>query len=169
LQNRVAFLPFVRVCLVGRIPKPYPENPTTLGEHLKKRRHELGLFQKDVAKLLGINQWTLIGWETGRQVRVFARHEAAIICFLGYSPFPPPQTLGEAVKRKRRELGLTTRQLAAHLGWDEGTVRRYEKDVWVPQGERRDRVERFLAPTPEAEQACIHIPTRQRKMLTGRR
>ncbi len=144
----MAFLPFVRICLTGRIPKPYPENPATLGEHLKKRRHELGLFQKGVAKLLEVNQWTLIGWETGRQVRVFARHEAAIIRFLGYNPFPPPRTLGEAIKRKRRELGLTARQLAAQLGWDEGAVRRYEKGVWVPQGERRRRVERFIAMPP---------------------
>jgi DNA-binding transcriptional regulator YiaG len=156
-QNRVAFLPFVRVCLIGRIPKPYPENPTTLGEHLRKRRCELGLFQKDVAKLLGVNHWTLIGWETGRQKRVFARHEAAIIRFLGYSPFPTPRTLGEAIRRKRRELGLTARELAGQLGWDEGTVRRYEQDVWVPQGERRNRVECFLASSPSGRKGagCI--------------
>jgi DNA-binding transcriptional regulator YiaG len=142
-QNRVAFLPFVSICLTARIPKPYPENPTTLGEHLRKRRNELGLFQKEVAKHLGVSQWTLIGWETGRQVRGFARHEAAVIRFLGYNPLPPPATLGEAIRRKRRELGLTARQLAAWFGWDEGTVRRYEKDTWIPQGERRERVERF--------------------------
>lgn len=148
-QNRVAFLPFVRVCLTARIPKPYPENPATLGEHLKKRRHELGLFQKDAATLLRVNQWTLIGWETGRRVRVVARHEAAIIRFLGYNPFPPPRTLGEAIRRKRRELGLTARELAAQLGWDEGTVLRYEQDVWIPRGERRYLVEKVLTGNAE--------------------
>jgi transcriptional regulator with XRE-family HTH domain len=134
-----------------------------LGEHLKKRRYELGLFQKDVAKLLGVNHWTLMGWETGRQVRVFARHEAAIIGFLGYNPFPPSRTLGEAIKRKRRELGLTARELAALLGWDEGTIRRYERDVWVPQGERRERLECFLAQTADHKKVLSTSLRRGRK------
>jgi DNA-binding XRE family transcriptional regulator len=42
---------------------PYPRAPRTLGEHLKKRRCELGLRQKDAAQLLGVNEFTYLGWE----------------------------------------------------------------------------------------------------------
>lgn len=139
----MAFLPFVSVCLTGKIPKPYLENPRSLGEHLKKRRHELGLFQKDVARLLGVNQWTLILWETD-QARPFPRTYARIVGFLGYDPSPAPRTLGEWIRARRRELGMTTRQLAARVGWDEGTVRRYELDAWVPTSARRAALEEVL-------------------------
>lgn len=122
-----------------------------------------------MAKLLGVNQWTLIGWETGRQVRVFARHEAAITHFLGYSPFPPPRTLGEAIRRKRRELGLTFRELATRLGWDEGTVRRYEHGIWAPRGDRRERVERFLARSSDHAQTPTLTLSRQGMISNARR
>ena len=68
-------------------PLPYHNPPRTLGEHLRRRRHELGMFQKDVADRLGVNQWTLIGWEQNRKkpaVRLMPR----IIRFLGYDPNP---------------------------------------------------------------------------------
>ena len=42
-----------------------PNEPKTLGERLKKRRLELHLFQKDVAKLLGTHTATIQNWERG--------------------------------------------------------------------------------------------------------
>lgn len=124
--------------------KPYVENPATLGEHLKKRRCELGLLQREAAAKLGVSQYAYISWETDR-VRPFPRTYAWIVRLLGYDPAPQPRTLGEWIRAKRRELGLTTGQVAARLGWDEGAVRRYERDIWVPEGERRERLTAFLA------------------------
>ena len=44
---------------------PYPEVPATFGDHLRKRRHERGLLQKDAAASMGVNTWTLGNWEKG--------------------------------------------------------------------------------------------------------
>ena len=44
---------------------PYPKVPATLGDHLRKRRHELGFPQKDATDLLGVNPFTLANWEKG--------------------------------------------------------------------------------------------------------
>ena len=50
------------VCLNPKTAKskPYPTDPQTVGDRLKKRRHELGLYQKDTAALLRVTQGTLI-------------------------------------------------------------------------------------------------------------
>lgn len=59
-QKRVAFLPFARISHNYLIPKPYDFIPTTIGEHILKRRLELGHYQKDVANQLGVNPWRFI-------------------------------------------------------------------------------------------------------------
>jgi len=38
----------------------------SLEEHIKKWRVEQGLFQVDLAKMLGVNEMTIVNWEKGR-------------------------------------------------------------------------------------------------------
>jgi transcriptional regulator with XRE-family HTH domain len=38
----------------------------TLGERIKKWRLEKGLFQRDLAKLIGVDEMTIVNWEKGR-------------------------------------------------------------------------------------------------------
>jgi DNA-binding XRE family transcriptional regulator len=38
----------------------------TLGVQIKKRRLEHGLFQRDLAKKVGVNEMTIVNWEKGR-------------------------------------------------------------------------------------------------------
>jgi transcriptional regulator with XRE-family HTH domain len=38
----------------------------TLGERIKKWRLEQGLIQKDLAKLIGVDEMTIVNWEKGR-------------------------------------------------------------------------------------------------------
>lgn len=104
--------------------KDYSENPETLGQHLKKRRKELGLLQREVAKQMGIAVETLINWEKGRTVPVPAQFKP-VRTFLGYDPTPAPETLAARVQAQRRALGVTLDQLAQHLGWDVGTLTSY--------------------------------------------
>jgi DNA-binding XRE family transcriptional regulator len=47
-------------------PAPFVQDPATLGEHLKQRRHELELRQRDVAGQIGIDTWTYLTWESDR-------------------------------------------------------------------------------------------------------
>ncbi len=77
--------PLRPVVLKGIKPefKRLPVN--TLGDHLRKRRKELGLFQKDVAIILKISEDSLTYWENGR-AKPQKKHHATIIEFLGYSP-----------------------------------------------------------------------------------
>ena len=42
----------------------YPDR--TLAERIKKWRLEHGLFQKDLAKMIGVNEMTIVNWEKGR-------------------------------------------------------------------------------------------------------
>jgi transcriptional regulator with XRE-family HTH domain len=124
-------------------PTPFPLEPKTLGEHLKKRRHELGLIQKDVAARLGICHETYIHWEKD-QTTPYTASYGPLIAFLGYDPSPAPQSLGERILARRRELGLTGKQLAHILGWDERTVLKYECNEWVPKGEKLEQLNAFL-------------------------
>ena len=47
-------------------PKSYPARPRTLGEKIRKHRMDLGLFQKDVAKFVGVATDTVRLWEKDR-------------------------------------------------------------------------------------------------------
>lgn len=42
----------------------YPDQ--TLGERIRKWRLEQGLFQRDFAKMIGVNEMTIVNWEKGR-------------------------------------------------------------------------------------------------------
>jgi DNA-binding transcriptional regulator YiaG len=44
-------------------PKGYPLEPKTLGEHIRKRRMDLKLFQHQVAEQLGVDKCTIHNWE----------------------------------------------------------------------------------------------------------
>ena len=121
----MAFLPFVKVKLFGRIPKPYPENPRTLGEHLRKRRMERELLQREAAVELGCCHEAYLHWELD-QTAPSARVYPAIITFLGYAPWPEPETLAEMLLAHRRIRGWTTRQAAKDFGVDPGTWERWE-------------------------------------------
>ena len=63
-----------------------------MGDHMKKRRYELGLRQKDVAALLRVKEFTVCGWEKNKKTPA-VRYLPRIIQFLGYYPFDEPQTL----------------------------------------------------------------------------
>ena len=126
-------------------PKGYSESPETLGQHLKKRRLEQALLQRDVAALVGVSVDTYGGWEVDR-IRPYASSWGAIIHFLGYDPHPEPTSIGDRLKAKRRALGWSQRRTADHLGWDETTIYRYERGEWVPKPERLEQLEVFLKP-----------------------
>jgi len=86
----VALLPFT---LTAQKPseKVYPRDPVTLGDHLKKRSLDLGLFQKDVATTIGVDTATITNWEKGRS-QPEIRFTPRVVEFLGYEP-PAPKEL----------------------------------------------------------------------------
>jgi DNA-binding XRE family transcriptional regulator len=66
LHNLTLALPRCHLTLKADRPKPYPKELNTLGDHLKKKRLDLGLFRKDVAKIIGVNTTTIRNWEINR-------------------------------------------------------------------------------------------------------
>jgi DNA-binding transcriptional regulator YiaG len=132
------------VTLKSLIPKKMDFEPKTLGEHLKKRRLELGLFQRQVARELDISVWTYLSWELDQKSPVVALW-LRIISFLGYDPNPEPVSLGEHIASKRRCLGLSLERASALIGVDEGTLRLWEIGERKPGPKLRQRIEVFIA------------------------
>jgi transcriptional regulator with XRE-family HTH domain len=58
----------------------------TLGDHIKKRRMDLRLTQKELAKRLGVDKTTIQSWEK-RRVRPSLVKIMKITEFLGCDPF----------------------------------------------------------------------------------
>jgi transcriptional regulator with XRE-family HTH domain len=63
----------------------YCPTPSGLGEHLRRRRLDLGLSQADVARLLEASENSIWNWENGRSTPAL-RFMPRIVSFLGNSP-----------------------------------------------------------------------------------
>ena len=105
--------------------------PHTLGEALKKRRLDLGLLQREVADLLGVNTNTVTNWEVRRHSPSLT-WSRKLNAFLGKSQWPitpggPPQTLGAAIRQRRLEQGPQQKDLTPLLGVKPG-----EKSSEIP-------------------------------------
>jgi DNA-binding XRE family transcriptional regulator len=116
-------------------PVSYEREPKTLGQHLKKRRIELGLFQRDLRRRFKLEKETYANWEKDRCCPAM-KHWPGIIAFLGRDPNPEPTTLGERLLTYRRHHGLSRITLATALAVDEGTLWRWEIDQRKPVSER---------------------------------
>lgn len=116
-----------------RPPHPaYPKTLKTLGDHLRKRRLDLKLLQKDIAQKLGVDKTSIHNWESGYATPKLW-FMPRILKFLGYIPFEMKATsLGEKIKTYRRNLGLTQKALAKQLKIDPTTLARWEKGKGKP-------------------------------------
>jgi DNA-binding XRE family transcriptional regulator len=57
------------------------QNPQTIGEEILNRRLELGLYQKDVALIIGVCEDSVTFWENNR-AQPQRKHAAKIAAFL---------------------------------------------------------------------------------------
>lgn len=109
-------------------PKPvgYPTHPQSLGEHIRKKRMDLGISQEATAKQLGVSEDCICYWENCRK-QPQIRHYPSIIAFLGYSPFDfETETFGGKIKKYKYKHGLNNANLAKLLGVDKTTVASWE-------------------------------------------
>lgn len=58
------------------------------GEHIRKRRLDLGLLQIEVARIIGVTESTVWNWEHGTELELI--HVPAVLDFLGYVPWECP-------------------------------------------------------------------------------
>ena len=123
-------LPFCHITLKTKKPLPstYPRTLKTLGDHLRKRRLDLKLLQKEVAQRLGVGESSIYNWENNL-TKPALRYIPKIIEFLGYTPFDTSTlSVGEKIVAYRRLLGLSQKRFAHYLGIDPTTLGRWEKN-----------------------------------------
>ena len=123
-------LPFCNLRL--KSPKPidsaYPTELRSIGDHLRKRRLDLGLLQKEVALQIGVDEATIFNWEAGA-ASPGLRALPEVIRFLGYDPRQGPEAgdLGRLIRHLRQRQGLSMDALAEMLSVDPSTVRGWEQ------------------------------------------
>ncbi|HUX92421.1 MAG TPA: helix-turn-helix transcriptional regulator [Ignavibacteriaceae bacterium] len=109
-------MPICKITLIAKKPisKAYPVVLNSIGDHIRKRRVELKLFQKDVAELIGVQTDSIVNWELNRftpQVHQLPK----IIEFLGYVPFGiSGDTFSSKVKAFRKEARIESKK-ACHV------------------------------------------------------
>jgi transcriptional regulator with XRE-family HTH domain len=115
-----------------------------MGDHIRRKRLDLGLTQKEAARKIGVDDVTLRHWEnhqTSPQTYLIPR----VVSFLGYLPYVSAKSFSEWLRNCRRALGLSQRQLAEKLGMDESTVRGWETGRHKPIKESLKRTKSFFA------------------------
>lgn len=115
-------------------PKETAFELRTLGEHVRRRRLELRLTQKQAVDWLAVNPWTVLNWEKGH-TEPSIESMPAILQFLGYEPFPESKTLPERMLAKRRAMGWSIKEAARQLGIDAGTWGVWERGATAPKGQ----------------------------------
>jgi transcriptional regulator with XRE-family HTH domain len=134
--DRVVSVPRKDVAPVWTRSFPIAKEPTTLGQHLKKKRFLAGVRQREAALKLGFSARTLSLWECDRIYPSWA-FQPLLIAYLGYDPFTEPTlgspkrnetscvallspdapiTVGQKIKQSRLKLRKTRKQMALELG-----------------------------------------------------
>ena len=140
-------MPFWNMTVTYRIGlKPIQlEENSSLGLHIKKKRLDLRLRQKDVALLVGVTEESIMHWETNRyppQLQFYP----GIIKFLGYNPFAvDAEKLGGRIKNYRIEHGLSHKKMGRIVGVDGATISTWETAKHEPQGTNLTRLNELLS------------------------
>ena len=111
-------MPFCHLTLTSKKPKDfaYPTEFRTLGDHLRKRRLDLGLLQREVAERLRGTVCSVRNWERN-EAKPEVRFLPLINEFLGYEPEGSAASFPEALRASRRAVGLSQRQFARRCRW----------------------------------------------------
>ena len=140
----VAIRDGLEIVLKGQKPSKIPKALNTWGDHIKKRRLELGLLQREVAERIGVNETSIYDWEKHRtdpMVHLIPR----ITQFLGYTPpFFIGQATGQKIIAYRHIQGMSQRVLALTLKVDPATLRRWERNESFPTGKLKTRLGPFF-------------------------
>ena len=127
-----------------RKPARYPKQINSLSDHIRARRLDLKLLQRQVAEQIGVHEMTITGWE-GNATIPEVRYIPAIIQFLGYNPLPAATSLPERLAGARKALGLSQRKMAGKLGVDPSTLMGWEAGRHQPTGKSLDLIEKVVS------------------------
>jgi transcriptional regulator with XRE-family HTH domain len=163
--DRTVSVPRKDVAPVWTRSFPIAKEPTTLGQHLKKKRFMAGMRQDEVAVKLGVSDRTLSLWETDRVYPAWA-FQPRLIAYLGYDPFNDPAlgrpkgnetscaaflspntpvTIGQKIKQRRLNSKKTRKQLAKELGISVKTLWGWETGRRKPTVHGQEKITKFLS------------------------
>jgi transcriptional regulator with XRE-family HTH domain len=121
--------------------------PVTLGDHLRRRRLELGLHQKDVAKIIGVTTSSVWNWEHGLEPEL--RYQPQIITFLGANPTPCPDDLIGQLAWYKKSRGLNLIQLGKQMNRDPEQLADWFSGRCYPCRRNREAIAGYLQPLLE--------------------
>jgi DNA-binding XRE family transcriptional regulator len=122
----------------------YPKSPKSIGEHIRKRRMDLRLMQKNVADMIGVSECTIYIWEKGKS-QPETKYMPEIIDFLGYVPFECPEDILGRLAYFKRIKGLTFPGLGESMGRDHEQLWDWLSFHKRPCRRNLERINRFLA------------------------
>jgi len=126
------------------VPAIYPSETITIGDHIRKKRMDMKLLQKDVARVINVTEDCVTLWEKNHsspQIKYFPR----IIKFLGYNPIEFDETtLAGQLKAYRWRNGLSNKKLGKILNVDGSTVLAWENETRVPKSEHLMKLETLI-------------------------
>ena len=152
LCERRLKLPRTDVAPVWTRSWPIAKEPTTLGEHLKKKRFQAGLRQAQIARILKVSSRTLSLWECDRIYPAWDS-QPRLIAYLGFDPFTEtglktpkgnetdgvayfstdaPVSIGQKIRLFRLKSRKTRKQFAFELGVSIKTLWGLETNRWQP-------------------------------------
>jgi len=132
----------IKIPLIIPLVKELTRKPVTLGDHLRRRRIELGLYQKDVATKLRVTTSTVWNWEHTGSVDL--RYIPRVIEFLGYNPISQPEDLLERLSWYKQVNGLSLERLGVEMGRDSEQLADWLSGRHYPCRRNREEVEGFL-------------------------
>jgi len=104
----------------------YPVKPISIGDHIRKKRMDLKLLQKDVAQILNVSEDCVTYWENNRN-KPQIKYYPQIIKFLDYSPFEIDLSTFKGKLRAYRFLnGLSQKRCANIMNIDPKTLIKLE-------------------------------------------
>ena len=106
----------------------------TIGDHLRKRRLDLGLLQREVTTQVGVDTATVTNWELNR-TKPALRFLPGIINLLGFDPPAPGASLGERLKAWRHRAGVPQDRFGRLIGIDPATLSQWERNLRIPTGQ----------------------------------
>ena len=131
----IVALPFCKIELKAARPLSLPDYPNTLntlGDHIRKKRLDLELLQKDVANIIDTTENTIWNWENNYATPSLP-YIPNIIKFLGYAPFDTSnQTFGNNIIIYRKLHGISQREFARIIGIDPSTLGHWERGKISP-------------------------------------
>ncbi|MCA1636794.1 MAG: transcriptional regulator [Acidobacteria bacterium] len=120
-------------------PRPYPYFPTTIGDYLRKKRLDLRLRQKDVAKIIQTTVTSIRNWENNFH-QPYLQVIPAIINFLGFCPYYSNLPISQKLIIWRSVKGIRQGVMAQLIGIDQSTLARWEQGRKIPSFKQLQRI-----------------------------